>query len=112
MRLILRATVLACFFFAVAAPARAASLTENLTGFFGPTTTLGGVALGADTAFTLQAVGDTSSGVTIVPGLDVYAVTNFTISIAGKGNFTGIPDINTKIFLADLNLDPFYQVGL
>lgn len=112
MRLILRAAALAIFTYNGAAPARAAFLTENLAGFFGPTSTLGGVAFGADTAFTLQAVGDTSSDVTVVPGLDTYAITSLTISIAGKGTFTAIPDFNTRIFLADLNLDPFYQVGL
>jgi hypothetical protein len=95
-----------------AAQVHAGTLTENLTGFFGPNTTLAGVALGTDTAFTLQAVADTSSGITILPGLDTYAVTSLTIEIAGKGTFTGIPDADTNIFLADLNLDPFYQVGL
>ena len=98
-----------------ASPARAGLLTENLSGLFGPTTTLGGVALGADTAFTLQAVSDTSLGFTVIPGLDVYAVTSLTLEMAGKGTFIGIPDIDTNIFLADLTLDPnepFYQVGI
>ena len=99
----------------LASPARAGLLTENLSGRFGPTTTLGGVALGADTAFTLHAVSDTSLGFTVLPGLDVYAVTSLTLEIAGRGTFIGIPDIDTNIFLADLTLDPnepFYQVGI
>ena len=115
MRLILRTATLALSLLAVAAPVRGAFLTENLTGFFGPTTTLGGIALGANTAFTLQAVGDAASVHTVLPGLDTYAITSLTISIAGKGTFVGIPDSNTNIFLADLTLDmnePFFQVGL
>ncbi len=90
--------------------AEAGLLVENFSASFGPTTTLGGVALGADTPFAYQATFDTSTGVSIGP-FEFYAVTSFTIDIAGT-TYTGIPNPSLNVMLADPSTLGAYIVGL
>jgi hypothetical protein len=88
-------------------------LVEEYTGSFGPTTTLGGVALGADTGFSIQAEFDPTTNVFPNTGIGIFAVTNFTIDIAGKGVFTGIPTADLNVLLIDPSgIDNQYLGGL
>jgi hypothetical protein len=81
--------------------AEAGLLVENLTGSFDAATTLGGVALGADTAFALQASFDTSTGSSFGNGIQYFSVISLTIDIAGHGTFIGIPSSALNVLLID-----------
>jgi hypothetical protein len=75
----------------------AGDLVENLSGYFGPTTTLDGTALGgSETAFTFTAQFDPSAGTPLTTGVAVFATTA-SIEIAGHGTFTA----STDVILAD-----------
>jgi hypothetical protein len=98
--------------FAAAASNRveAGDLVENLSGFFGPTTTLNGTALGgSETAFTFTAQFDPSAGNVLTTGVAVFATTA-SIEIAGHGTFTA----STNVILADPSYAGagIYGVGL
>jgi hypothetical protein len=98
-----------------ASQAQAGTLTENFSGSFGPTTTLGGVALGTDTAFTFHAAFDTTTGISFGQGIELFPVTSFTIDIAGQGTFTGIPNADLNVALIDPTFGAFgnaYAVGI
>jgi hypothetical protein len=90
-------------------PTEAGMLIETVTGSFGPTTTLGGVALGADTPFSFQAEFDTSTGSSYdnLAGVVYSPIINLTIEIAGVGSFTGILSPGVDVFL----LDPSYTLN-
>jgi PEP-CTERM motif len=78
-------------------------LTLNLSGKFGPTT-LGGTALGADTAFTLAASFDSASGIPFnnETGVELFqSVVTFTI--AGHGTYTSVPGADVYVGLIDLS---------
>jgi hypothetical protein len=88
----------------------AGDLVENLSGFFGPTTTLDGTALGgSETAFTFTATFDPSAGTVLTTGVAVFPTTA-TIAIAGHGSFTA----STDVILADPSYAGagIYGVGL
>ena len=88
----------------------AADLVEKLTGYFGPTTTLNGTALGgSETAFTFTAQFNPSAGTVLATGVAVFATTA-SIEIAGHGSFTA----STDVILADPSYAGagFYGVGL
>jgi hypothetical protein len=65
--------------------AEAGSLIENFSDEFGPTTTLGGIALGSDTNFGLEATFDPTTG-TVVEG----GVATFAASLAINDNGTAL----------------------
>ena len=67
--------------------AEAGNLVENLSGSFGPTTTLNGTALNSNTDFTLQAVFDPTAGTVLTGGVAVFATTAM-FDITGYGTYT------------------------
>jgi hypothetical protein len=93
--------------------AEASSLTENFSGAFGPTTTLGGTALGSDTSFRFQATFDPTTGTVVRPGVATFA-TSLSINIAGHGTYTSAPGA-VDVVLTDPSfpgLPGNYAVGL
>jgi hypothetical protein len=75
----------------------AGNLVESFSGYFGPTTTLDGTALGgSETAFTFTAAFDPSAGTELATGLAVFATTA-SIQIAGHGTYNA----STNVILAD-----------
>jgi hypothetical protein len=93
--------------------AEAGSLIENFSGAFGPTTTLGGTALGSDTNFSFQAAFDPTAG-TIVRGGVATCATSLSINIAGHGTYTSAPGA-VSVVLTDPSfpgLPGNYGVGL
>jgi hypothetical protein len=71
----------------------AGNLVENLSGYFGPNTTLNGTALGgSETAFTFTATFDPSAGTVLTTGVAVFATTA-SIDIAGHGSYTAATDV-------------------
>jgi hypothetical protein len=92
-----------------------ARLILNHTGSFGPTTTLNGVELGAETAFTIVATCDptlnlapTSAG----PGLGVYAATA-SFEIAGQGTYQSAPGADLSVWLLSPSQDKsIYGAGI
>jgi hypothetical protein len=77
--------------------AEAGNLVENVSGYFGPSTTLDGTALGgSETAFTFTAAFDPSAGTVVATGVAIFATTA-TIEIAGHGTYTA----STNVILAD-----------
>jgi hypothetical protein len=70
--------------------AEAGSLIENFSGEFGPTTTLGGTALGSVTNFSFQATFDPTTGTKVEGGVATFAA-SLSINIAGHGTFTSAP---------------------
>ncbi len=88
----------------------AGNLVENFSGYFGPSTTLDGTALGgSETAFTFTAAFDPSAGTELATGAAVFATTA-SIEIAGHGTFTA----STDVFLVDPRFEgaSVYAVGL
>jgi len=69
--------------------ADAATLLLNFSGEFGPTTTLGGTALGADTPFTFTASFDSTAGIPITTGVEIFP-TVATFDITGFGMFKSV----------------------
>src|SRR5262245_17089673 len=70
--------------------AEAATLIENFSGAFGPTTILNGIALGSATNFSFEATFNSTAGTVVTPGVATFA-TSVTINIAGHGTFTTAP---------------------
>jgi hypothetical protein len=70
--------------------AEAGSLIENFSGEFGPTTTLGGIALGSETDFRFQATFDPTAGTVVERGVATFAA-SLSINIAGHGTYTSAP---------------------
>jgi hypothetical protein len=70
--------------------AEAGSLIESFSGAFGPTTTLGGIALGSDTNFRFQASFDPTAGTVVEGGVATFAA-SLSISIDGHGIYTSAP---------------------
>ena len=88
----------------------AGNLVENLSGYFGATTTLDGTALGgSETGFTFTATFDPSAGTVVETGVAIFATTA-TIEIAGHGTYTA----STNVILADPSYAGagIYGVGL
>ena len=97
LRLLLVAALASTFAAASSSRVEAGDLVENLSGYFGPTTTLDGTALGgSETAFTFTAQFDPSAGTVLTTGVAVFATTA-SIEIAGHGTFTA----STDVILAD-----------
>jgi hypothetical protein len=92
----------------------AGDLSLNITGAFGPATTLGGVPLGADTPFTFRAVFDPTQELFHTDHVGIFAVTQFAITINGNRTFTGIPNENLNIAISDPHYPPVpaYSAGL
>ncbi len=95
--------------------ASATSLAELLllesAGVFGPTTTLGGTALGADTPYAFRAVFDSTKNRNPIvgePGAGYFAALEFAISIEGHGDFAGVPSDDLNVVL----LDPSYHLSI
>ena len=112
MRLQLLAPVF-CFAALLAVPA--ASYGEFLllesTGVLGPTTTLGGTALGADTPYSFRAIFDSTKNRNPIvgeQGAGYFAALEFAITIEGHGEFAGIPSDDLNVVL----LDPSYHLGI
>ncbi len=80
--------------------ADAGMLTLSFSGEFGPTTTLGGTALGADTAFTYAATFDTTTGISKGTGIEIYLAT-VTINISGYGTYMSAAGDDLYVGLAD-----------
>ena len=107
--------VFSTLMFAAAASnrAEAGSLIENFSGAFGPTTTLGGSALGSDTNFRFQATFDPNAGTVVERGVATFAA-SLSINIAGHGTFNSAPGA-VWVVLTDpsfLGLPGNYGVGL
>ncbi len=97
LRLLLVGALASTFAAASSNRVEAGDLVENLSGYFGPTTTLDGSALGgSETAFTFTAQFDPSAGTVLTTGVAVFATTA-SIEIAGHGTFTA----STDVILAD-----------
>ena len=93
--------------------AEAGSLVENFSGAFGPTTTLGGTALGSETNFSFQATFDPTAGTIVEGGVATFAA-SLSINIAGHGTYTSAPG-SVSVILTDPSfpgLPGDYGVGL
>ena len=93
--------------------AEAGSLIENVSGGFGPTTTLGGTALGSDTNFSFQATFDPTAGIIVEGGVATFA-TSLSITIASHGTYTSAPGA-VSVVLTDPSFPGLlgnYGVGL
>ena len=113
IHLLVIASLMLMFAAAASNRAEAGSLIENFSGAFGPTTTLGGTALGSDTNFSLQATFDPTAGTKVRGGVATFA-TSLSINIAGHGTYTSAPGA-VSVVLTDLNfagLPGNYGVGL
>jgi hypothetical protein len=88
--------------------AEAGLLALDVTGSFGPTSTLGGTPFGVDTPYSFRAVFDPTDNVNPTPGAGYFRPTQFTIEIAGHGTFTGIPNVDLNVVV----LDPSYHLGV
>lgn len=93
-----------------AGPAEATLLALEATGSFGPTSTLGGTAFGADTPYSFRAVFDSAEDRNPNPGdgAGYFRVTQFTITIERHGSFEGIANDDLNVAL----LDPTYHLGI
>lgn len=87
--------------------AEAGLLALEVTGSFGPTSTLGGVPFGVDTPYKFRAVFDSKDDVNPTPGAGYFRPTHFTITIARHGTFAGIPNADLNVVV----LDPSYHLG-
>jgi hypothetical protein len=90
IQLLAIATLALLFAAAASDRAEAGSLIENFSGAFGPTTTLGGTALGSDTNFSFQATFDPTAGTVVEGGVATFAA-SLSINIAGHGTLTSAP---------------------
>ncbi len=108
-RVWLRALVLV-WAVAACAEVRADLLALLATGSFGPTSTLGGVPLGVDTPYSFRAVfdADHDRNPKAGEGAGYFLVTEFSLTIAGHGDFTGIPNNDLNVAL----LDPTYHLHI
>jgi hypothetical protein len=88
--------------------AEAGLLALDVTGSFGPTSTLGGSPFGVDTPYSFRAVFDPMDNVNPTPGAGYFRPTQFTIEIAGHGTLTGIPNVDLNVVV----LDPSYHLGV
>jgi len=119
MNILRRTLVLPVLALGLAASAQATLLTLNMSGSFGPTSTLDAIAFGAETPFTLQAEFDTSAPA-IPPGFGMpinrYPLTGLDITIQGYGTYVGTPAALSDLMaaFADPNFaaNGFYIVGL
>jgi len=77
--------------------AQAGLFNFNNTGSFGSSTTLGGVALGSDTPYSLTATFDDAS----VRGssFNQFTVTALSLDLTGYGTYTAIPDSDLTVYL-------------
>jgi len=88
----------------------AGNLVESFSGYFGPSTTLDGTALGgSETLFTFTAAFNPAGGTVLATGVAVFATTA-SIEIAGHGTYTA----STDVILADPSYAGagIYGVGL
>src|SRR5689334_2721180 len=84
----------------VSSNASASSLTLSFSGEFGPTTTIGGTALGANTPFSLTAVFDTTTGIPFRTGAELFP-TIATFNVSGFGTYTSVSGDDLYVGLAD-----------
>lgn len=106
---ILQFAILAALAFASLRPSHAAStLALDVTGQFGPNTTLNGTVLGANTPFSFHAVFDPADDVNPTLGAGYFRPTTFTLDIAGHGTFAGVPNVDLNVVV----LDPTYHLGV
>ncbi len=80
--------------------AGASSLTLSFSGEFALTSTLGGTALGGDNAFSYTATFDTTTGISIATGVEIFP-TVATFNIPGVGIFTSAAGDDLYVGLAD-----------
>jgi hypothetical protein len=90
--------------------AEAGLLGLDATGAFGPTSTLGGIAFGADTPYSFGAVFDPTKDRSPTPGdgAGYFRATQFTITVQGYGTFVGIPNNDLNVALVDRT----YHLGI
>ena len=88
--------------------AQAAGLALDVTGEFGPTTTLARSPFGGDTPYSFHAVFDPTNEVFHMPGAGIFPITQLTLTIAGHGTLAGIPNIDLNAVV----LDPNYHLGV
>src|SRR5271157_1387322 len=92
--------------------AGASSLTLSFSGEFASTSTLGGTALGADSAFSYTATFDTTTGISKGTGEEIFP-TVATFNIPGFGTFTSAAGDDLYVGLADPSSGfPAYQAIL
>jgi len=104
----LRLALTAAWTFCALGTAHSANLALNITGEFGPITTLNGTALGVNEPFSFHAVFDPADDVNPTPGAGYFRPTVFTIEIAGHGSFAGVPNVDLNVVV----LDPTYHLGV
>ena len=92
------------------AQAEASLLGLEATGAFGPSSTLGGTAFGADAAYSFGAIFDPTKDRNPTPGdgAGYFRATQFTITIQGYGTFVGIPNNDLNVAL----VNPTYHLGI
>ena len=93
--------------------AQAGLFNFNYTGSFDSSTTLGGVALGADTPFSMVATFDSSQNYGYAGSIGVgnYQVTALSLTL-GSSTYTAIPDSNLTVRVSDVRYDYDFLVGL
>jgi len=112
-RKLLRLVIVGSMTASACSSTQAADLALDITGDFGPNTTLGGTALGMNTSYSFHAVFDPSNEVFHMPGAGIFPVKEFAITIAGHGTFIGIPNSDLNAVVVDPNYHlGFYGAGL
>ncbi len=81
--------------------AEAELLVLDYVSLLGPGDTLGGIAFGADVPVSGEAVFNTTMGVSITQGVELFPVVSGTIEISGYGSYTVVPNPNLNIAIAD-----------
>lgn len=108
LRSSLRLSLTAALALVALSTASAANLVLNVSGEFGPTTTLNGAPLGVNTPFSFRAVFDPDDDVNPTPGAGYFPPTTFTVDIAGHGTLAGVPNVDLNVVV----LDPTYHLGV
>ena len=94
----------------LAAAAPASMVTLNMSGSFGPTSTLGGTAFGVATPFTFHATFHSTTDTYAKHGLGIFPTTSFSI-VLPSGTYTAGAGAGLKAFLLDPTLLA-YSAGL
>lgn len=110
-RWLLTLAICAAATLAASQASQAELLLLESTGAFGPATTLGGTALGADTNYSFRAVFDSTKNRNPIvgeKGAGYFSALEFAMTIEGHGAFEGIPSDDLNVVL----LDPTYHLGI
>ena len=86
-------------------------LTLNYSGYFGPTTTLGGTVLPDNTAFSFAATFNAAAPIPVITGLALFSASSFSIVI-GTTSYTASQPADLQVTLGDPRMSEIYVAGV